>query len=479
MTTIEEPMAVASRLTDDLAEWLPGQRWFAAKGRGIESVTPVSATLLYAVHDGNDPARLDHLLVEVRYTDSSPADYYQILVGYRRHLPERLEHVRIGEPRVHDDWRVAYDGLWDDELAVALLRLIASGERRGDLHFTPEHGAQIATDLPSRVIDAEQSNSSVVFDEVSILKLFRRIVPGVNPDVELARALHRVGCEHVPPLLGSVTGLLGSEPASYAMLTEYAENAADGWSMASASVRDLMAEEDLRADEVGGDFAAESHRLGEAVATVHADLARALGTGVMGPDGLATLAAQMETRLASAIHAVPDLEMYEERLLDAYAALANSTEPIPIQRIHGDLHLGQVLRTPYRWLLIDFEGEPIKPLAERVKMESPLRDIAGMLRSYDYAATHLLLAEEREAPVGVPEDHDAQLRYRTEEWINRNRDAFCTGYAQVSGSDPRSNGVVLRAYELDKAVYETVYETRNRPAWLSIPLSSIERLTAQ
>ncbi len=495
MSALEDPAAAVTHLSGQLTDWLPNQRWYAAKGRGIASVTPVVATMLYTADNGgppgdaegegpdggpggSDPVRLDHVVLEVSYLDDSPAERYQVLIGYRRHLPEKLEHVRIGELRPDGDWWVAYDGLWDTDLATAMLRLIGAGEQRGDLRFAAEPGATIPTDVPARVVDAEQSNSSVVYDEAAILKVFRRIVSGQNPDLELARALRRVGCAHVPELLGSVTGQLGTETVSYAMLTEYAVNSADGWAMATASVRDLMAEQDLRADEVGGDFAAESHRLGEAVAAVHADLARALGAGHLDADALATMARRMETRLASAIGVVPDLEPYEAALQEAFQALTSVTTPVPIQRIHGDLHLGQVLRTPTAWLLIDFEGEPIKPLAERVRQDSVLRDVAGMLRSFDYAAAHLLLAEEREAPLGLAEDHDAQLRFRTEEWIGRNRDAFCTGYASVAGADPRDEAVLLRAYELDKAVYETVYETRNRPQWLPIPVQSIARLTA-
>ncbi|MGH3657031.1 MAG: maltokinase N-terminal cap-like domain-containing protein [Micromonosporaceae bacterium] len=500
MSQLADPLATASQLSGDLAQWLPNQRWFSAKGRGITTVSIATATQLHTI-DSPEPVRLDHVLVEVSYADASPVEWYQVLLGYRRQLPERLEHVRIGELRDPDQPMVAFDALWDTELATALLRLIASGARRGDLRFGVEEGTTVRSgpgdaaetgldvsgQVTSRVVDAEQSNSSVVFNEAAILKLFRRIVPGQNPDLELARALRRVGCGYVPTLLGEFTGTLSAQPpgpapdpattqVSYGMLTEYAVNSADGWSMASASVRDLMAEEDLRADEVGGDFAAESYRLGEAVAAVHADLARALGTGTLDLDGLATVAGQMEARLATAIDLVPDLEPYEDALQEAYAALAAAPAPVPIQRLHGDLHLGQVLRTPTTWLLIDFEGEPIKPLAERIRQDSPLRDVAGMLRSFEYAAAHLLLAEEREAPLGLADDHDAQLRFRTEEWITRNRDAFCDGYAAGAGADPREDAALLRAYELDKAVYETVYETRNRPQWLPIPLHSIERL---
>jgi maltokinase len=231
-------------------------------------------------------------------------------------------------------------------------------------------------------------------------------------------------------------------------------------------VRDLYAEGDLHADEVGGDFAGESERLGAATAAVHDTLAHVLPAGTAGPDAIAAEAARMTARLELALEAVEQLRPYENGLRAVFARLGNRTEPIHVQRIHGDYHLGQVLRVDSGWVLLDFEGEPARPLSERTAPASPLRDIAGMLRSYDYAARYLLL-----------DRHDAlTLAYRAEEWAERNRTAFCDGYAAATGSDPRDEDVVLRAFELDKAVYEVMYEARHRPSWLTIPLSAIDRL---
>ena len=460
-------MTLAEELPPLLSDWLPHQRWFAAKGRPVRSVTVPAVTPL--VTDG-EPL-LDHVLLAVEFDDASPVQHYQLLVA-RCELPRgELEHVTIGSV----GGKVAYDGLWDGRVTDWLLEAIRSGREVGDLRFVPEPGATIAEGAPGRVLGVEQSNTSVSWGEQSILKLFRRVLPGVTPDLELHRALRSVGSREVAALQGAIEGALDGRPATLAMLQDFAANSADGWSMALASVRDLLAEGDLRADEVGGDFAAEASRLGETIGVVHAELREALGTG----ERVAVeLVAGWRERLDAAAREVPALAEHVEPIRAAYDAVAAAGAPVPTQRVHGDLHLGQTLRTPYGWLVIDFEGEPSAPLEDRVRPDSALRDVAGMLRSFDYAAFHQL-SQWVPIETWTDPDHDAQMVWHANEWAERNRSAFCDGYAIRAGADPREQGALLRAFELDKAVYEVVYETRSRPAWAPIPLASIKRLTAE
>ena len=453
---------------DILATWLVKQRWFAGKGRTVHDLAVVADTEIIP----GDPG-LRHLIVTVSHGATS--DCYQLFIGYRARLPARLRHASIG---AHAGLQI-YDGLHDTALTRTLLDAIVDDRSVGTLRFCRMPGAEIEAGLDSLVLTGEQSNTSLVFGESAIFKVFRRVSPGPNPDLEVASALARLGSSHIAEPFGWVETRMDGTPAVLAILSRYLRAASDGWSLAATSVRDLYAtEEGTRAAEAGGDFEGEAERLGAASAQVHRDLADAFGQSELEPEAIRELAEQMYRRLDLAAAAVPELAAYADKVGDAYSDLAKLIEPVPAQRVHGDYHLGQVLRTQTGWVVLDFEGEPASPLAQRRARSSPLRDVAGMLRSFDYAARHQLVARPDAAPSApsAPASPYSSLAPKAADWVRRNSDAFCAGYAAAGGLDPAQNSVLLRAMLLDKAVYEVIYEARNRPAWVAIPLESIAEL---
>jgi len=468
---------------DQVQTFCAAQRWFGEKGHEVYVESMATSSWL----SGDDAGERTWPAVRVGFVFCSgppgsgiPTRVYQLPLSYRREPVERLSHALIGdweEPDLGGTRVWVYDALFDKEATPYWLDALTHGRRTEDMEFHPVHAPVHATvvpaDSPSLVLTVEQSNTSLVFGDTALLKVFRRLEPGTNPGVEIESVLTEAGSELVPEVLGWARGSwvgVDGDPVTgdIAMMTAFQRSATDGWTYAGTSVRDLYAEADLHAEEVGGDFAGESHRLGVATATVHAELAKALGTDVWGRERVATAAAAMHRRLEAAAAAIPELAPYAPGLGRAFDALAEYDDVVKVQRIHGDFHLGQTLRTIEGWKIIDFEGEPAKPLSDRRELDTPIKDVAGMLRSFDYAARSLLA-----------DDHlgDPQIAYRAAEWSNRNRAAFCDGYAEVAGSDPRDSDVLLRAFCADKVVYEVLYEARNRPSWLPIPLAAAAQLS--
>ncbi|MFE0175884.1 maltokinase [Streptomyces sp. NPDC059002] len=460
--------ALLASLDPLLRAWLPRQRWFAGKGRPISVLEPVSVTELLPP---SSPTGLLHLLVRARRpmvpaqdtaadgrTAERAADCYQLLIGVRRALaphlaPALIGHVTTGPLAGY----TVYEALHDPHLMTLLLERLRMPGRHGVLRFERDPHTDIPSGLTPRVLTAEQSNSSVVYGDTFILKLFRRVMPGVNPDLELPLHLARRGCARVPAPAAWFHADLATETTATAdtyglgVVQPYLAGAEDGWELA------------LRMLGKGEDFTGEARTLGRATAEVHRDLAAALPTVSLGRAQVELIADGMAERLGAAAQAVPALRPFAPALLTAYEALADlggeggSPTAWTAQRVHGDLHLGQFLRSPDgTWSLIDFEGEPARPLTERRMPQPTARDVAGMLRSFDYAVS--------------------SAEPRTPEWAADCRAAYCAGYADVSGRDPRMDPVLLRAHETDKAVYEVLYEARHRPDWLPVPLAAVRRL---
>lgn len=449
-----------------LLHYMSEQRWFAGKG-GVSSIGEIVRLPWLSTRPHEPRARVELVTV---ITDGVP-QVYQVPMAYYESAPERMEHAYVGTYDDPDHGQLlAYDALHDRPAIGAFVRGFVTGAASGGTTHHVLGPLDIDTDTPSVMLTGEQSNTSLVLGDDLLLKVFRKVGPGRNPDIEIHEALTRAESDTIAALRGWITTSPadGRDGYELAMLQDFLRSGADGWEYARASVRDLMMEADLHADEVGGDFAAEAERLGATTARLHRDLADTLGTATWAAVDIRRLAARLRARLADAVAAAPELEPYAASLGTAYDQLERLDAKVPVHRVHGDFHLGQSLRTIGGWVIIDFEGEPTKPLDERRALDSPLRDIAAMLRSFDYAAYSMVL----------PSDMSSQEHHRVDEWAERNRDAFLAGYATESGNDPRSHPALLRAYEIDKAAYEVGYEKRNRPGWVNIPLSAVQRLAS-
>jgi maltokinase len=441
---------------DQLMRHITSARWFAGKGRqaSLRAVSP----LPWLTDVTEDPAvRLE--IVEIGYPPAEDPDdpgaesaaasveFYQLPVSYRRAPITELHHAEIGRFTDRElGATVAYDATRDPQACQLILRaLLAARQLRGPdtevrFHLTDRGG--LTTELAPFVFTGQQSNTSVIFGDVAMAKFFRRLELGRNLDIEVHNALNSAGVKDVARLYGWVEGSWFSggqmQQADLAMVVEKLADAVDGWGLALDSLR------------AGETFAAEAGRLGQALAETHAALRAAFPTArVLGP----RIASTMKERLTQAALVAPDLGPYVDRLQACFDELGSGI--VEVQRVHGDFHLGQTLHTPSGWKIIDFEGEPVKSLAERAAPDSVWRDIAGMLRSFDYAA----------ASVPGPGSTD---------WAAECRAAFLGAYA--GGPLDPADAATLRAYELDKAVYEVVYETRNRPDWVGIPLVAIATL---
>ncbi len=446
-------------LPDGLVELLPGylgrQRWYGREGEpAAGEIRVVAQRQLHRQppqpSDSEAGAGLLWAVVDVGGAE------YQLLLG-ERHAGEHADFLNGHEPGVLGAVgdRYYYDATLDPELALALLAVLSDG-------------AETAERV--RPVTAEQSNTSLVYDDRLILKLYRQLLDGPNPDVEVTSALADLGFDHVPVPLVTWRG----DGRDLAFGEQFLVGGSEGWALALTSLSDFYAEVSADPGEAGGDFAGEATRLGTMTAQLHLALADAFGV-----DGRA-LADRFWALLVDSIG---------ERLVLAAAGIGGGIEgavgpfvdglravedPGPAIRVHGDYHLGQVMRTDSGWYVLDFEGEPARPVEERRRPTSVLKDVTGMLRSLQYVSRYAL--SDR------PADELDELRARAEAWEHHNRQAFLGGYRSKRGIDallPEDEAtweVVLAAFEMDKALYELDYERAYRPDWTVIPTAAIVRL---
>jgi predicted trehalose synthase len=444
-------MADPALISGPLDSWIPGQRWFAnSTGDALSTesslpLTPDGAVRILFVRDA---------------TPGAEAVYQVPITAVPHGVDESGEQA--GELR---------DGPRTVEFTGALLDLLFAGRSAVGEDGASAEGVPIGWDGPpprlrdARVLSGEQSNTSIIVEAERadgtradlMVKVFRALHDGDNPDVVLQSAIAAAGSNRVPATYGALVGTWpdpkaasGTARGHLAVAQEFLADTRDAWRVS------------LEAARGGEDFAAPAHDLGAATAEVHRVLATVLPTAVADEGSRAALLGSMRARAATAAALVPSVAAESAAIDAALEAGAGGDWPA-LQRVHGDYHLGQVLQVPDRgWVLLDFEGEPLRPMAERNQPDLALRDVAGMLRSFDYVAGTIAL-----------EGGDAAA---ARAWADGARAAFLAGYEAELGSSLAASGTLLAALELDKALYECVYEARNRPTWLPIPELAVLRL---
>jgi len=432
----------------ELIEYVTTRRWYGAKSR-----TVAHSQLLDSVVLRTAEPQFALALVEMRY-ETGAHDIYQLVYALR-------------------DDRFEVDALDDPAAARELVHAMRSGLTlqgvEGLIEFRPLEGfAGLGRELmDARAVGAEQSNTSVVFDDELILKVFRRLEPGINPELEMLRFLTEHEFANIAALGGWYAYSGGPLGATLGILQEFVRDGLDGWELALDEICDSPEAFDERL-----------HRLGEVTGAMHTVLGSDSNDPAFAPEtpsveALALLTATVDEEIERVFLTLPE---NDERL----APIAGRGEEVREQlrllthagsagkaiRTHGDYHLGQTLWSDGDWVILDFEGEPARSLTERRRKRSPLRDVAGMLRSFAYVASAVELLRGQRAPEG---------------WEERARARFLEGYLATVDPVLLPSGHVaiermLAVYELEKAVYELQYELNNRPDWVAIPVAGIQRL---
>jgi trehalose synthase-fused probable maltokinase len=434
-----------------LIDYVMRQRWYGAKSRTVTRASVLDSVVLRT----SEP-QFALALIELGY-DTGAHDIYQLLYALR-------------------DDQLELDGLDEPQLARELVSAMRSGltlhGAEGIVEFRPIEGfAGLGRELnEARSVGTEQSNTSIVFDEEVILKVFRRLEAGINPELETLRFLTEHGFANHAPLGGWYQYSGGPLGATLGILQEFVRGGVDGW--------ELALEEMTTAPDA---FLARLRRLGVVTGTMHTTLASDKTDPAFSPEtpsveSLGLLTATVDEEIERMFVDLPDDDERiapilgrGEEVRDQLRLLTHAGSSGQAIRTHGDYHLGQTLWAGDDWVIIDFEGEPARSHAERRRKRSPLRDVAGMLRSFAYVA--IAAAEV----LGTDVDTG---------WEGQARAQFLAGYLETVDPTLLPSGQIaierlLAVFELEKAVYELRYELDNRPDWVGIPVAGIQRLIEQ
>jgi trehalose synthase-fused probable maltokinase len=445
---------------EDLRDWVKQQRWYASKARSVAGIEIVESVTLR-----EDPL-LVLALVETRF-GTGTHELYQLPLAIRP--PSEIPR---GDSIAHtDDWAV-YDALAEPKHALELLRRIVATDEietdDGRFSFYPFADAESMADASEvRLMGVEQSNSSVVFDEKIVLKVFRKLEPGVNPELEMLRFLTYRGFPNIAALHGWYDYEGQAFAATLGVAQAFLPDAVGGW--------ELALDEITSAPEA---FLERLGSLGAVTAQLHNTLASDASDPAFSPEepsqeALSLLTATVDEDIERIFLRLPDddprLAPIAGRGQDVRERLASRAQigvTGRVIRTHGDYHLGQTLHTPRGWVILDFEGEPARPLPERRQKRSPLRDVAGMLRSFAYTTSAVELQRGQRAP---------------RDFEQRAREQFLGSYLASIDSTLMPSGEaainnMLSIFELEKAIYELRYELNNRPDWTPIPVAGIVRL---
>ena len=425
-------------------DYVTKQRWYGAKSRAV-----THSEVLDSVELRTTDPQFTLELVEMRY-DTGAHHIYQLLHGATE--IDGLEHPAAARELVH-----------------AMRAGLTLQGAEGTVEFRPVEGlAGLGRELlDGRPVGGEQSNTSLVFDDELILKVFRRLEPGINPELEMLRFLTEHGFANIAALGGWYAYSGGPLSATLGILQEFVRNGEDGWELALEEI-----------GSVPDRFLTRLRRLGEVTGEMHKALGSDLNDPAFAPEtpsveSLGLLTATVDEEIESVFLSLPEDDEQlapiigrGEEVREQLRTLTYAGATGKIIRTHGDYHLGQTLWSENDWVIIDFEGEPARPVTERRRKRSPLRDVAGMLRSFAYAAIAAELLHDTPAPEG---------------WEEEARTQFLDGYLETADPTLLPSGSLaiermLTVYELEKAVYELRYELDNRPDWVRIPVAGIQRL---